>query len=113
EDNTKLPDAKEQAGWLARQSLLLHSGGIERFFWYAYDDTRGGTLFIRNSGLTAAGVALRELIGWMTGAVVAPCVEAADHTWSCAVSRPGYSGLILWNFKTPKSVAAPMGFSQF
>jgi polysaccharide biosynthesis protein PslG len=65
-----LPDLDQQAAFLAKFYLLHWSTGVERFYWYAYDEPQWGTLWDATSGLRKAGVAYGEVRKWMMGATL-------------------------------------------
>jgi hypothetical protein len=72
--------------------------GLNRFYWYAYDNPRFGTLYSKRT-LTPAGIAYLQVSKWMIGATQAePCAEDSSATWTCGLTRPGgYQALAVWN----------------
>jgi polysaccharide biosynthesis protein PslG len=90
--------AENQAAYLAKYYLLQWHEGLERFYWYAYDNTRYGTLY-SDGALTKAGIAYQQVSNWMVGAAQdQPCVADADSTWTCRFTRTGgYQALAVWN----------------
>jgi polysaccharide biosynthesis protein PslG len=96
--NPWLSDPDLQAAFLAKFYLLHWSAGVERFYWYAYDNPTWGTLWDAKNGLHKAGIAYREIHKWLQGATMtAPC--ASDQTvWTCnLVRKNGYRAIVLWN----------------
>ena len=92
-----LSDPDLQAAFLAKFYLLHWSAGVERFYWYAYDNNKWGTLWDAENGLHKAGIAYREVHQWLQDATMtAPC--ALNHAlWTCNLVREnGYraSGLV-------------------
>ena len=53
--NSRLSDPDLQAAFLAKFYLLHWSAGVERFYWYAYDNEKWGTLWDDKNGLHKAG----------------------------------------------------------
>jgi polysaccharide biosynthesis protein PslG len=96
--NPWLPDPHLQAALLAKFYLLHWSAGIERFYWYGYDNVLWGTLWDAQSGLHKAGIAYREIHQWLQGATMtAPCA-ANRALWKCTLVREnGYRAMVLWS----------------
>jgi hypothetical protein len=80
-----------QAAFVARFYLVLWSLGVERFYWYDWEQPSLWTV--------PAGKAYQEIYKWMVGATMRrPCTENAEHTWTCGFARPGgYEALAVWN----------------
>ncbi len=89
---------ENQAAYLAKYYLLQWHEGLERFYWYAYDNDRYGTLY-SNGTLTKAGIAYQQVFNWMVGATQdQSCAKDADSTWVCGFTRSGgYQALAVWN----------------
>lgn len=94
--NTKGPE--NQAAYLVKYYLMQWAQGLNRFYWYAYDNPRFGTLYSKRT-LTPAGIAYQQVSKWMIGATQAePCAEDSSATWTCGLTRPGgYQALAVWN----------------
>ena len=90
--------AADQAAYLVKYYLMQWTEGLGRFYWYAYDNTRYGTLY-SNQAPTQAGVAYQHVSNWMVGATQdQPCAEDSTSTWTCGFTRPGgYQALAVWN----------------
>jgi hypothetical protein len=103
-----LSDPDLQAAFLAKFYLLHWSAGVQRFYWYAYDNNKWGTLWDAKNGLHKAGLAYREVHKWLQGAIMtAPC--ALDKAlWTCKlVRKDGYRALVLWSAKAAATIARP------
>ncbi len=116
-NNTNIPAAIDQDGWLARHLLLEQSIGIQRTFWYSYDIPTWGTLWTSASGLNSAGEAYEQVTKWLTGATVSqPCavLPSDQTTFVCSYTRPnGYVAEAIWNTAAAKSVSIPSQFVQY
>jgi Chitobiase/beta-hexosaminidase C-terminal domain len=116
-NNTNIPAASDQEGWLARHLLLEQSIGVQRTFWYSYDIATWGTLWTSTSGLNSAGDAYEQVTKWLTGATVSqPCaaLPSDQTTFVCSYTRPnGYVAEAIWNTAAAKSVAVPSQFVQY
>jgi hypothetical protein len=96
--NLWLSDPDLQAAFLAKFYLLHWSAGVERFYWYAYDNKVWGTLWDAQSGLHKPGVAYREVHRWLEGArMTSPCA-LNRALWTCHLIREhGYRAIVLWS----------------
>jgi hypothetical protein len=117
--NTSLPNADDQAAFLARSYLLFWSEGIPRTYWYAYDNDGWGTLWDPHSGnpgtLTAAGKVYNTIHSWIAGSTMTqPCAADSKGTWSCGFSRSGGTqDLVMWNPSQSLSVSPPSNLLNF
>ena len=106
---------QSQAAYLAKSYLLHWSSGVQRFYWYAFDDAVWGTLWNSSAGLQPDATAYAQVFRWMVGAsMTQPCSEDANRTWSCVLTRPGgYTGTAIWNSSQSLLVAAPAHAIQY
>ena len=117
-EDQSLSDPDLQASFLAKFYLLHWSAGVARFYWYAYDNNKWGTLWDPKNGLRKAGVAYREIHRWMQGAIMtAPCTLARS-LWTCNLVREnGYRALVLWSTakdsRDASHVSVPDEFRQY
>jgi hypothetical protein len=114
--DTNFASDPRSAGYVAREYFILHSNGVARFYWYSWNNNSGwGTMSTATGGTNSAGVAYGQVYNWLVGAVMDPCVEAADLTCTCGLTRPGgYRGLIVWNSGgTKKSYQPASEYKQF
>lgn len=72
----------QQVAYLAQWCLILWLAGVERLYWYAWDNTSGwGTLWTVTGGANLAGIAYGVLAGWLTGAIsTGPSATNANGT---------------------------------
>lgn len=86
-------------GVLARAFLLAWAAGVQRFYWYAWDNQLMGitTYSEPERRVTAAGRAFGIIQQWLVGARISSCSEGADHAWVCQLSRSGTKQWIVWN----------------
>ena len=111
-----------QAGFLVQFFLLQWSSGVKRFYWYEYNNTDLGTLWIKDptnptapGTFTKAGIAYQQVNSWMVGATLTqPCSQAADSTWNCVFTRlGGYQAEAIWNASVNKTVTAPSQYHHY
>lgn len=107
-------DPVQQApGWAARAYILNWAAGVQRFYWYAWDDDGGDSIPFTEedqSTPTISAHAYAEVQKWLIGWRMESCDRQSDATWVCKLSRaPSRSAWILWNenhkvrFDVPKS----------
>lgn len=95
-----LPNEDDQIGFVARHYVLQWSKGVQRDYWYAWNDTNYGTLWdIGTHLIRRPGVAYKELDSWLSGAeMTTPCVMSPDSTWTCGFTlRDGMPAQVVWN----------------
>ncbi len=96
-----------QAAFLAQLFMLHWSAGVERVFWYQYNNAGSGTLWLQNSDpkhrndpgiMRRPGKAYNEVYQWMVGATMdGPCAVSGT-TWTCHFKRPGgYMAEAVWD----------------
>lgn len=114
DSSRRLVSSRSQAAFTARHLLLHWSAGIERFYWYAWDNDGWGTLWTANNGLTSSGSTYRRVMGWMAGAVMtSPCRVSSDSTWECTLMRSnGSNTLVVWNSSTNKIYQPPAQYQE-
>jgi len=87
------------AGFLARAYILSWAAGVQRFYWYAWDNRLMAIVTYKEEShtLTPAGRAYNTMEQWLIGARMDGCSESADHNWTCQLNRSGKKEWILWN----------------
>ncbi len=107
-------DPVQQApGWAARAYILNWAAGVQRFYWYAWDDDGGDSIPFTNedeSTATISANAYAEVQKWLIGSSMNSCESDDNGTWVCKLTRESSSSAwILWNenqnskFDVPKS----------
>jgi hypothetical protein len=94
------PSEELGAAYLARAYLLDWAAGVQRFFWYAWDNhsfVSIETTRADNQTPTPAGRAFETIQSWLLGAQIRSCDMAADHTWICALHRGDADEWVDWN----------------
>jgi Glycosyl hydrolases family 39 len=87
------------AGFLARAYILSWAAGVQRFYWYAWDNRYVAIITYKEDEHTVApaGHAYEIIQRWIVGTSMNRCAESADHTWTCQLNRTGKSQWIVWN----------------
>jgi hypothetical protein len=113
--DSELSSATDQAGFVARLYLLLWSNGVQRHYWYAWDDATTGTLEVNNVADTA-GLAYGQVESWMSGRTMStPCAESSSGIWTCGFTGAnGYTSQAVWYPGSgTKTYTAPAGFINY
>ena len=92
-----------QASFVARLYLLNAAYGISRLYWFEWNNTGAGTLWLQDSSdpsgagtLLESGLAYREVESWMTGKNIS--CSSSGSVWSCSLSGPnGYLSEAIWD----------------
>jgi hypothetical protein len=101
-----LPNEDDQVAFVARHYVLQWSKGVQRDYWYAWNDTNYGTLWdVGRRNIRRAGIAYGELVSWLTGAAMtAPCAMTPDSTWTCGFTlHGGVQAQVVWNSSVSSS----------
>ena len=103
----------QQAGFVAQMYLLYWSSGVQRFYWYQWDNPDMGTLWA--NGILRPGIAYNQIANWMIGATMSsPCTIASDSTWTCGFTRAGgYQAVAIWNAANTKYVTVPPQYGHY
>ena len=87
------------AGFLARAFILAWAAGVQRFYWYAWDNQYVAIITYKevDRRVTPAGYAYEIMEQWLVGTRMDGCTESAEHSWTCQLSRAGRREWIVWN----------------
>ncbi|MGH9493880.1 MAG: hypothetical protein ACRD3B_02685 [Candidatus Sulfotelmatobacter sp.] len=112
--NTDLAGANNQAGFLARLYLLLWSNGVQRHYWYAWDDLNTGTL--SSDGVpNSVGTAYTQVENWMSGRTMSTlCAHASSGIWTCGLTGSNsYAAQAVWHPGGNKSYKVPSQYINY
>jgi len=89
--DAQLPDEEEQASFLVKWYLIQFTSGVGRIYWYQWDNPVWGTLWRPRTGLTPAGIAAEQVVGWLTNVTaVRTCrLTPASALWTCDLLKNG------------------------
>jgi hypothetical protein len=110
---TMLSDQNQEAAYVGRHLILEASVGVQRNYWYAWDDTACGTLWL-SSGITTPGIVYETLSTLLNGASYpSGCVQNGS-TWTCAITLSnGTSAEAVWNMSTSQSFPVSPSFGHY
>jgi hypothetical protein len=109
-----LPDLDDQIAFVARHYILQWSKGVQRYYWYAWDDESYGTMWERQGRIRKTAVAYQQVQDWLVGAkLAAPCEQGFRSRWICQLNRTGhYNAMVVWNPDGQKQYLPPTRFVQ-
>jgi hypothetical protein len=87
------------AGFLARSFILGWAAGVQRLYWYAWDNRSLAIVTYKEAehSVTPAGTAYMLMQQWLIGAQMVGCTDSLDHIWICQLNRSGKKQWIVWN----------------
>ncbi|RZI86199.1 MAG: hypothetical protein EOP38_02055 [Rubrivivax sp.] len=88
--------------YLMRSMILGYSLGIERFYWYAWDDEELGLREPKTRRAKRSGTAYGTVQRWMIGSELSDCGNSFDPQatrWRCTVKKNGREAFLLWSTK--------------
>lgn len=90
-------DEPTSVAYVARALLLGRALGMERFFWYAWDDGNLGLLELEDGSLKPAAHAYAETARWLTGAEGLRCDTGEPRLVQCEFERDARRWRVLWS----------------
>jgi hypothetical protein len=101
------PSDELGAAYLARAYILNWAAGVQRFYWYAWDNhlMTIETTEEDDETLRPAGRTFGIIQKWLMDARMDWCDEDSDHTWTCQLNRKGALQWIVWNPDGTKPLA--------
>lgn len=87
------------AGFLARSFILGWAAGVQRLYWYAWDNRSLAIVTYKEAehSVTPAGTAYKLMQQWLIGAQMVGCTDSLDRIWICQLNRSGKKQWIVWN----------------
>jgi len=94
------PSQALAASYLARTYILDWAAGVQRFYWYAWDNHGWVSLETTEQDsrtITPAGQAYGVIQNWLVGARLDWCNDDTGGTWICELNRNEEPEWIVWN----------------
>lgn len=99
--DSSIEKAADQQAFLVRSYVLQLSLGVERFYWYQWDNPNWGTLWDTTSGMRTPGQSFQTVRSWLEAAeFTQPCAEISPKHWECSLTRGSAPFKISWNEAT-------------
>jgi len=95
-------DLDQQAAFLAQFYLLHLSAGVQRFYWYQWNNPAIGTLWVPGPGpqgtVLKPGVAYQQLFSWVVGHSLVSACTVSGTQWQCQLNGSGgYQSEAIWD----------------
>jgi hypothetical protein len=90
------------AAYVMRSMILGYALGMERSYWYGWDDEEFGLREPNTKRIKRAGVAYGTLQRWMKGSELKDCgnsLEATHNLWRCSLKKNGREAYLIWSVK--------------
>lgn len=105
--------AAESGSWVARSLILGRAAGLERFYWYAWDNKSMGLIEPSNGAYKPGARALASVAVWLEGNATVAC-STNQTRWTCQVHRQGggevdSEELIVWDTARQSMFSVPEG----
>lgn len=85
------------AAYVARSLILVWAAGVQRYYWYAWDNRAMGLIEPRSKAGKPAARAYAQTAEWLTGRVLKDCRTMAGGIWSCnLLDQDGVQSRVLW-----------------
>jgi len=100
----------EAAASLMRTYVVNWLMGVQRCYWYAWDNHNWSTLNLTSltgSQITAAGASYGTIQQWMIGAVLRSCTRERSGVWVCQFDRKESTSWILWSTGSTSTFRIP------
>lgn len=106
------PSSDQALGAIARSYILEWSWGITNFNWYGWDVSVGNPLSQADyTTPTAAGVAYKQTVLWLSSSKLLTKHRDASGTWSVAIQEAsGKNAYIVWNDTQTTTFPIPSGW---
>jgi hypothetical protein len=122
-------DPDKQAAFIARYYLLSWFRRVGRTYWYAWDNSQLGTLYIPGQRTTKAAIAYQQVYDWMLGGSSPRCTSSSgykkdgDFTYADSfytfnfTNRDGVPVQVVWqtssDSKLTTTYTVPSGVTKF
>lgn len=89
--------AAESAAYVARALIVGRAAGLQRYYWYAWDNTSMGLIEPSTGALKPGAAAFATLARWLAGSDIEGCDEQSGR-WVCRLigSEGNLRGYIVW-----------------
>lgn len=87
----------EAAAYVARSLILAKANGIERSYWYAWDNFRMALSRSDAGAPNLAGQAYQKVVQWLENALIEKCSVSDKAIWVCNINRSDGPSRIVWN----------------
>ena len=100
----------EAAGYMMRTYILNWLLGVQRCYWYAWDNRNWSTLDLSSpadGGTLPAGAAYGVIQSWLVGSVMQSCERGRSGVWICVLLRGPTTTRLIWSDKGTQTLTLP------
>ena len=100
------------ASLILRTYLVLPASGVDRNYWYTWDDRKFIGLYLVEADRlteTPAASAFGEAKRWLEGSSILECGDRGAGLWTCDLSKDGNPVTIAWKLGGDASYTVPEG----
>lgn len=97
--------------FMARTYLTGWALGVQRHYWYAFDNSTFGTMWVSGSGETALARAFAIVQNWMVGSSER-CTRYSDGVWVCALTNGKTTNYAVWSVNGAGFYTVPKGIGH-
>jgi len=94
---TEVLSAQRAPAYVARALVLGWAAGLERFYWYAWDNGVLGLAEEQGRRPKPAAHAHAQTYRWLQGAVLESCATLDGQLWTCALRRGPARAWLVWH----------------
>jgi hypothetical protein len=106
----------EQQSNVVQTYLLNAANGVERVYWYGWDQQSIVDTLLTDpdtGALTPAGRAYRTVSRWMLGSTMQGCDQDSEGTWTCTLDSPEGKRTVYWNSQKVVSFPVPADVDSY
>jgi hypothetical protein len=100
------------ASLILRTYLVLPASGVDRNYWYTWDDRQFIGLYLVGADRTTptpAAFAFAEAERWLNGASILGCGDRGGGLWTCELNKEGSVVTVAWKLGGEGSYTVPAG----
>lgn len=102
--------ADQSGAYVARSYLLGAAFGLDRFYWYAWDNNTFGLTEPSTMSPKSGGVAFGKVVNWLSGKPRPACFEKSG-VWQCVLSEsPKSIHWVIWSPDSERTRPLPPGW---
>jgi len=98
----------EATAYIARSFVINWASGIDRSFWYAWDNNKMGMVQKDGKTLKASSAAFTQISNWLSQRTMVSCGKNSQGTWVVKMAKSnGHYAWIIWNPDSTMTMALP------
>jgi hypothetical protein len=101
---------EQAAAWVSRTFILGWALGMERVFWYSWDNENLGLIEPGSKALKPAARAYQTTYNWLVGSTMSYCANDGDSLWTCELKRGTRIAWLVWRTKDHVETKIPARF---